>query len=356
MSQVVPALLSTSRALGISLLAFLCAFPCLAAKDPIPPEISKEGWPHVEILAPHQGAILTGSVRLKWQGETPAGFGGIEIRVDQRRVFQFQEPTWERTLDTTFLDEGEHQLEIRLMDVDRRRGFANVVFQVRKPQFALLSAAHRDKGVVANGQNVVVEVTASGKEFDPQADFSALDSEFDPTKVRWREVSEGIFEASYRISDTNRRPDGNYRVGILLTDQQAPQIEQRKQLLVELQNVPLASARGARPVDIPCAVFRPEALPPTFAQEAPFAISGPSEVRVGETTQLSLEWQPSEDSARRFLRVSVDGIFGYFVLLGTCGAGDGVTVEALQVGDRPFRLAFWPEEGLPVVHELRVHP
>lgn len=326
------------------------------SEQDVPPEISKEGWPHVEILQPRPGETLTGSVLLKWRGETPAGFGELEIRVDQRRVFQFLEPTWERALDTSFLPEGDHTIEIRLMDVDRRRGFARVDVTVRKPQFALLRVAHRGDGVGSNGREVVIDVSTSGEEFEPRADFSALDSDFDPARVRWRADPQdaGKLELSYRITDTNRRPDGNYWVDVALGDPQGAPIEQRKKLLVQLANRQQRRATGGKLLDIPCAIFRPEAVPPAPAVGAPFTVRGPSRVKVGSNVELSLDWQ--ETTARPLLRVSVDGLFGHFVLLGSCGASDRVPIEALNVTDQPLRLALWPEQGLPVVHELSIVP
>ena len=325
----------------------------------VPPEISKEGWPQLEILEPRSGEVLTGTVLLRWRGETPAGFGGLEVRIDGRKVFNFQDPTWEKTLDTSFLPEGEHTLEIRLRDVDRRQGIARVGVRIRKPQFALLRIAERRPGDLANGQEVVMDVATNGQEFDPRADFSALDSAFDPARVHWQQRPDaaGALEVRYRISEENQRPDGNYWVTISLADQQAPQVEQSKKLVVTLANQPPLTGRRPRPVDIPCAVFRPEALPPTAAGESPFEVSGPATARVGERVALRLAWKTSpQETERRFLRVSVDGLFGYFALLGSCGADDLITVKAEQVTADPLRLAIWPDQGLPAVHQLRIAP
>ncbi len=325
----------------------------------VPPEISKEGWPHLEILQPRDGDVLSGTVLLRWRGEAPAGFGGIEVRIDRRRVFHFLEPTWEKTFDTSFLPEGEHTLEIRLMDVDRRQGIETVKVRVRRPQFALLRVAQRDPGAVVNGQEVVVEVATNGQEFDPKADFSALDSNFDGSRVHWQKSStqEGALEVRYRISELNQRPDGSYWVTISLADQLAPQVEQSKKLLVTLSHPTPPISRSARPVNIPCAVFRHEALPPASGRESPFEVRGPSSVRVGEQVSLQLVWkEESQDIERRFLRVSVDGMRGYFALLGSCGADDRITIQAEHLTSQTLRLAIWPDEGLPAVHGLRVNP
>ena len=333
-------------------------------QEDVPPEISKEGWPEVEILQPQDGDIVTGQVELRWRGDAPAGIGEIEIRVDNRRMFHFSEPTWQRTLDTSFLDEGTHRLEIRLVDTDRRRGFAHVDFTVRKPQFALLRVAHQDGAPVANGDEAVITVSTSGGEFEPRADFSALDSAFDATRVRWRESrrGDGVYEVRYRLSEANARPDGSYWVTITLQDPVAPQIRQNKQLVVELRNhleagTPRRRVGHQRPLDIPCAVYRPEAIPPSRGTPAPFVISGPEVAKLGAEVELTLDWLGEMDaSQQRFLRVSVDGLYGYFALLGSCGSGDRITVKPQQVGDAPLRLAIWSDQGLPAVHTLRVEP
>lgn len=324
----------------------------------VPPEISKEGWPEVEILEPQPGAVLTGPVLLRWRGDTPAGFGGLEIRVDRRRVFQFHEPTWEKMLDTSFLPEGEHTLEIRLMDVDRRRGFASVDVTVRKPQFALLRVARPAGEAVSNGHEVVVAVTTSGTEFEPRADFSALDSAFDPARVRWRESPReaGSYEVRYRLSEGNTRPDGPYWVYITLADQQAPSVVQGKQLVVDLQNSPRQRRTQQRPIDISCAVFRPEAVPPSRGTTTPLSLSGPTTAKIGQDTELTLDWQGDSEAGRGLVRVTVDGLFGHFALLGSCGAGDSIAVRPLEVGEAPLRLAVWSDLGLPAVHTLEVVP
>lgn len=333
-------------------------------QDEVPPEISKEGWPEVEILEPRDGDVVTGQVELKWRGDTPAGFGEIEIRVDDRRVFHFNEPTWQRSLDTSFLDEGTHRLEIRLMDAGRRRGFANVEFTVRKPQFALLRVAHQDAVSVANGDEAVITVTTSGAEFDPRADFAALDSAFDPSRVRWRESRRGagVYEVRYRVAPENTRPDGSYWVTITLQDPVAPGIQQSKQLVVELRNhleagTPRRRVGRQRPLDIPCAVYRPETIPPSRGTPAPFEISGPAVAKLGSEVELTLDWVDEvAESQQRFLRVSIDGLYGYFALLGSCGSGDSIAVRPQQLGEAPLRLAVWSDQGLPVVHTLRVEP
>lgn len=333
--------------------------PGLGVTQAVPPEISKEGWPHLEILYPREGDVLTGTVQLRWRGETPAGFGGIEVRIDRRRVFHFLEPTWEKTFDTSFLPEGKHTLEIRLKDVDRRQGIEKVDVWVRRPQFALLRVAQLEPEALANGQEVVIEVATNGQDFEPKADFSALDSDFDPARVHWQRhgAQEGALQVRYRISQLNRRPDGNYWVTITLADELAPQVEQSKKLMVALANRTMSISRGERPVEIPCAVFRPEALPPASSVESPFEVRGPTAVRLGEQVPLQLLWKERmPDAERRFLRLSVEGLFGYFALLGSCGADDSITIQAEQVATQPLRLAIWPDEGLPVVHELRIHP
>lgn len=65
-----------------------------------------------------------------------------------------------------------------------------------------------------NGDRIVTEISFASPalELFVSADFSALDSGFDPSFVAVRNLGAGRYEVSYEITDQNVRPDGEYRL------------------------------------------------------------------------------------------------------------------------------------------------
>ena len=303
-------------------------------------------------LNPNPGERLTGTVELAWAvPEFP--LATLEIWFDGNRLTKVNPTVRTRVVNTRLLDEGDHFFELRATDSRGRALVARVDVVVHNPDFGILSIAR--PAPVANREELQLEVRTRGEGFVPRADLFALDSEFDSEAVRWLPGERGLWRLSYWLSPDNLRPDGNYRLRVVLEDAAGSGIEENSAVRVTLRNYP-ARDGVSPPVDIRCAVFRPEPLPASAEGQVTLErVVGPSSARVGQPLSLQLVWSTPPPPEERFLRVSVDGMEGYFALHGTCGLRDEIPLVARRAsGGDPFRIAFWPGKGLPVVYSLRV--
>jgi hypothetical protein len=303
-------------------------------------------------LSPRPGERLTGTVELAWDApEIP--LDTLEIWFDGRRLTQTNPADRRRVVNTRFLNEGEHTFELRATDTTGRSLVARVGVVVHNPDFGILSIP-RPKPV-ANGGELRLEVRTRGKGFEPTVDLSPLDSRFAPEDVRWSSAGGGLLQLSYRLSQDNQRPDGSYLLRVRLLDAAGSGIEESSSVRVTLRNYP-PRRLDRPPVDIRCAVFRPEPLPASAEGMVTLErVVGPASAGVGEPLTLRLQWSSPPPPEERFLRVSIDGVEGYFALHGTCGLRDEIPLVARRAsGEEPFRIAFWPGKGLPAVYTLRV--
>jgi len=307
-------------------------------------------------LTPQPKERLTGSVELRWEVFRQE-ITVLDVWIDERHLLQVAPTADRRVINTKYLSNGPHRLELRAIDKAGRSLRASVDVRVHNSDFSILRVS-RPQTPLKNGEEFMLEVTTRGSGFEPQADFTAADSAFDARQVSWNQLSPTVYRLRYRLSSKNERPDGSYRAQISLVDQTEPSIRKHTTTRIEVRNTPLFS-NTEPPVEISCGkVFRPDPLLPSDETTRTLErIEGPARVVVGEPVNLRLHWAPLAADGQRFLKVSVDGVKGYFALHGACSQRDEIPLVALRPsGAEGYRIAIWPRNGLPVVHRLIAVP
>lgn len=309
--------------------------------------------PGLHWLSPRDGDRLTGTVELTWE-LGPDALRSLDVWVDDRHLLKVAPSDHQRVINTEYLENGLHQFELRAVDVTGKPRRAAVQVRVHNQDFSILRIS-RPQAALANGEELVLDITTRGSGFLPQADLTLIDSAFDPERISWTQPEPRVHRLQYRLSTTNQRPDGQYRVGVSLVDEIEPSIRERATARVDLSNTPPFPSKQP-PVDISCSVFRPEPLLPSDETAHTLErIEAPTRVAVGAPISLRLHWATPEAGNERFLRVSIDGVRGYFALHGSCSLRDEIPLVAQRPsGADGYRIAVWPGNGLPVVHRLVV--
>lgn len=279
----------------------------------------------VEIRVPADGAAVKNQILVDLipVGRDELKVDSVVLRVNGFAVFQDVKLPTRFVLDTRQFDPGELVLQ-----ATARAGFESGGHQVtvypNNPPIKFLSATPEQR-IVKDGQLVSVQIRIDGpSELDLTADWSTIDSNYDPQNAIAYAAGAGIWSLSYIISATNTKPDGTYTVPI--TAQAGPWVVNYGQLDLRLQNQPI------NPLRITGGIFVDEQLPqpsPSFGASAPTVTSENAFIVTGGSSSLRIDAgaldYPSEVVG---YVIGLEGHAGYFQVP-TTDASEPINVTAL---------------------------
>lgn len=130
------------------------------------------------------------------------------------------EPPHVACLPTDDLDERPHSYLLRAT-CPSRPWTASRTVRTRQRSFGVESVTP-DRGWYGFGATVVLEVDGLDEGLDIEADFSAVDSSYQPGDEQTTEVGSGIYRVAYALSAANTRPSGDHSVVVSLTRPASP--------------------------------------------------------------------------------------------------------------------------------------
>ena len=223
----------------------------------------------VEMRVPADGASVKDQIMVDLipVGRDELKVDNVILRVNGFAVFQDVKLPTRFVLDTRQFDAGELVLQ-----ATARAGFESGGHQVtvypNNPPITFLSATPEQR-VVKDGQLVSVTMKIDGPtEMTLTADWSAIDSNFDPANSIAYSAGIGVWSINYIISSNNSKPDGIYTIPV--TAQAGPWVVNYGQLELRLENQPVNPLRAQG------GIFVDEQLPqpsPNFGAGPPSALT-----------------------------------------------------------------------------------
>ena len=297
----------------------------------------------VEIVAPLTGATQRGSVPVKLiaVGRDELLVDTVAVKVNNITVFQDTKLPTEFVLDTRQYGPGPITI-FATAQAGFQQGSHTVVVYPDNPPIVYEVVTPQER-TVKNGQVVSIVAKITGPpELEVTADFSALDSDFQPGLETAYPIGGGTYAISYVLSTANQRRDGTYAIPI--SAKAASWDVAYSQLTVTLQNQP------SNPVTVRGGIFVPGSLPqPTagFAITAPALTSGSTYIVTGGTAALDADFSSYAKLGDIVgLIVGLEGHAGYFQV----PIAETTGTEALSI----FLRAYASFETSPTVLPVRV--
>jgi hypothetical protein len=273
------------------------------------PEETGPAMHGIKFVTPLNQASATGSILVSLAAtDVPEWLvDEVVVALDGQPIFKDTKLPTDFVLDTTlhpngpaFLEAAAHVLgEFVTVHVDL--SMDNPAFGFRRvfPQ----------RPVYRNAEPISLEIDLGQAGLSLNADFSALDSAFEPAAVGYTDNGDGTYRVVYSVSAANLREDGQYPVGLSAGDGTYQLAYGGTR--VQLQN------RKDIPVQLLGALFV-EDRPPVSSEEAAVAptlaaVTGNDAIITGGTASLELEAadpQGAKDIVG--LIVEVDGYHGYY--------------------------------------------
>ena len=263
----------------------------------------------IEFLTPTAGQALEGSVRVE---VVPVGVE--EWLVDELIVTLNGEPIFSDTklptwfvLDTTVHPNGPSFME-GAARIQEDYSVTNVSFDVQNASFRFLRVFPRN-WVHVNGDPVEIAVDLKNPGVTLTADFSALDSEYQPDLVNVTDHGDGTYQIVYAISPANTFPDGDYAVPLVATG--GGHTIEYGGTRVRLQNrtdIPLVLLGGIYVDHEPPAVGADEGQRPSMGE-----VSGNETIIAGGTASLAVAASDPQGVHEVVgVVVQVEGYHGYY--------------------------------------------
>ncbi|RMH56433.1 MAG: hypothetical protein D6679_09125, partial [Candidatus Hydrogenedentota bacterium] len=227
-SDSLPVIVTARSAFGADSFVIYLALAGSASGDIVDPYLA-------ELIEPDSGSSVRTTVRLRARAGDTAGLDRVEfwrvdptgdtIRITQVELSGETEVQLDYTWDVQHESEGIHQLFVIAYDqggnsltspfvtlqIDRTApdSFSVVVENISGIRTQVFTA----------GETIVIIVTTGEVGDSVTADFSAIDSEYQPGDEQpFLVLGNGVYEIDYRISPSNTRVDGTYVVPVTVSD------------------------------------------------------------------------------------------------------------------------------------------
>jgi len=300
----------------------------------------------VRIVTPINGADVKGAitVRLEPVGVDEREVDEVSLEVNGEPIFWDVKLPTELVLDTRDLGVVDFDLTARA-----RAGFERGSHRIRvSPDNAPMRFTEVTPGsrVVKNGDYINVSVALSSPAaVQLEADFSAIDSAYDPSRVT-ASPSNGTYYIIYPLSAGNTKPDGDYLIPIKATF---------GNFQVTYSQLTLSLRNGAtNPVTVKGAIYVDDALPQpatNFVGDKPILTLSNTTILTGGSSTLNIDFL-SAPAPRDIVGVifGIEGSNGYWQI-----PVDMTKPGALAKVDASFVLrAFRSFETVPARLALRI--
>ena len=272
-------------------------------------EAPPDGTALVQIRMVSDGETISGSVTIELApvGRVERLVDYVTLKINGEIVFTDTKLPTRLVLDTTKWETNRLTFLAEAQDVVER-GSHEIALHTNNPQIKFTEVTPRTTSV-KNGDiiSLVVRIDAPN-DVDLTADFSALDSEFNPLQPYTFTVGGGEYTLTYVVNHANTRPDGVYAIPLKaklgLLDVQYTLFSLR------LQNKPVI------PVTVTNGIFvnaPPPATDPAWVSAAPIVTATNSTIVTGGTSVISTTVNgqlPNTDIVGVIL--SLDGHNGYY--------------------------------------------
>jgi len=298
----------------------------------------------VRFAEPANGAVVSGTTRVLLE---PVGFDELRVEVvdvliDDTIIFHDVKLPTDFYLDTRGIAATELSLHV-IAKTGASEATDKVTFTLDNPGFSI-DEVTPSSPVLANGESVTLTIKTSNPDAEVSADFTALDSGFDPSGLV---VSggEGAWEITYGLTLANVRPDGRYTVPVTATFE--GQTVSHELLALELRN------QKVTPFTIPGGVFVSDPLPlpsPNWMGQAPTVAGGNTHIVTGGSAKVAVEFYNQPFTSEVIgLVVGLENHSGYYQIPLHGSAGS----EEILLVLRTFLLEETPPLTLPVRFALR---
>ncbi|MGB0590586.1 MAG: hypothetical protein ACPGU1_12990 [Myxococcota bacterium] len=263
----------------------------------------------VRFAAPADGATVSGTTRILLE---PVGFDElrvevVDVTIDGTIIFHDLKLPTEFHLDTRGIDATSLTLDV-IAKTGVSEATDTLTIQLDNPGFSI-DEVTPSSPVLSNNETIHLTVKTSDPDAQVIADFSALDSGFNPSNVTVT-GGLGVFDVAYTVTAANMQADGRYTVPVSATV--GEDTVSHNLLMVDLRNQPVT------PFTIPGGVFVNEPLPlpsPDWMGMAPTVAGGNTHIVTGGSAKVAIEFynQPftSEISG---LIVGLENHSGYYQL------------------------------------------
>ena len=263
----------------------------------------------VRFAEPANGATVSGTTRILLE---PVGFEELKVEVvdvtiGDTIIFH------DLKLPTDFhLDTRSIEGDTLTLDVIAKTGVSeasdSITITLDNPGLSIEEVTP-SRLYLSNNESISLRVKTTGSDAEVSADFSAMDTGFDPAKTTVT-GGEGDYELTYTLSASNQAPDGRYQVPVSVSA--GGETVTHTLLLLDLRNEPVT------PFTIPGGVFVNAPLPlpsSNWLGTAPSVAGGNTHIVTGGSAKVAIEFynQPytSEISG---LIVGLENHSGYYQL------------------------------------------
>jgi hypothetical protein len=263
----------------------------------------------VRFAEPADGALVSGTTRILLE---PVGFEElrvevVDVTIDGTIIFHDLKLPTDFHLDTRGIDAESLTLEV-IAKTGLSEATDTLTIQLANPSFSI-DEVTPSSPILHNEESINLTVKTSAPDAQVIADFSALDSGFNPSNVTVT-GSAGVWNIAYTVTEANLQDDGRYIVPVTAT--LGDDTVSHDLLTLDLRNQPVT------PFTIPGGVFVNEPLPLPSANwmgTAPSVAGGNTHIVTGGSAKVAIEFynQPftSEISG---LVVGLEGRTGYYQL------------------------------------------
>lgn len=282
---------------------------------PIQPDVPVEIEPDVppvdeliiEIVEPVADSTVQGSIRVRI---VPVGIDelpldNISVYVNDVYAFNDKKLPTEFVLDTTSRTGSELKITANAYLADMT-ATDTVTVPMDNPDFDIAKVYSRTP-FYKNGDTVYLYVTTGKTGMELTADFSAMDSGFEPGDENVQETLQGQYLLTYVLSTTNTQTDGYYTIPITASDGSFEWSYSGLQLV--LRNSPLL------PVKLKGGIFVPGTLPDsTIGWTQPISlIYGNEFIITGGSAKVNVDFGGYESPEEIVgILVGLDGYYGYY--------------------------------------------
>nr|ACU26448.1 hypothetical protein [uncultured bacterium HF186_25m_18N5]ACU26507.1 hypothetical protein [uncultured bacterium HF186_25m_27D22] len=263
----------------------------------------------VRFAEPADGATISGTTRIVLE---PVGFEElrvevVDVTIGDTIIFHDLKLPTDFHLDTRSVEGTSLTLDV-IAKTGISEASDSITVQIENPALSI-DEVTPSLLYLSNGERVTLTVKTSASDAEVGADFSAMDTGFDPSMVTVT-GAEGSYEVSYTLSADNLALDGRYTVPVSVSAE--GETVSHTLLQLDLRNEPVI------PFAIPGGVFVSEPLPlpsSTWMGSAPSVAGGNTHIVTGGSAKVAVEFynQPftSEISG---LIVGLENHSGYYQL------------------------------------------
>lgn len=303
-----------------TIVAGLTAAAMAACSYPVPDDTSGQdpgaldpNIPGLRIAKPSDGARVSDLVDLEIQTSKLAELrSGLRFQMDDQEPVVYDAEVGlpsSLALDTSLYANGSHRVTVSVDTADGKT-LAHTI-NLRFDNLPFRIASYRAEPFAQNGSEAVVDLSLEGNTegLALAADFSSLDSAYQPGAEIVEPLSEGVYRIRYPVSPANALEDGPKSV-VITAKGSSESLAIVRQIPLPLRNTPPA------PFEIKGAIFvdEPAPAPQSGAPDVLSVLDAESLHLIGdEPGTFRVSWARSAVPLERLI-LTFTGYAGYYIL------------------------------------------